>query len=92
MNIQYDNNKSYVEISPILAKFNDPVECTRLYASIINDNLSTHALIQYKVCDQFGSSYLLNNIEISGGDYLEWSGDNEYVFTFVADKIGIVII
>jgi hypothetical protein len=39
-----------------------------------------------------GQSVAEGNISLSGEDYLEWSGDNNYAYEYIASKLNLILI
>jgi len=39
-----------------------------------------------------GQTLAEGNITMSGNDYLAWDGDNDYAFTYIAEKLNLTII
>ena len=86
------NGQTYVGINPIKVKFNDITNATRLYVSLQYDNLSSLAQFGYCLTDDNTQILLSDTIGITGDDYINWGGDNNFPFTFVANNIGLTII
>jgi hypothetical protein len=80
---------SYVNITPVKAKFNDTVNCTRLYVRLFNDNLQTECSLYYELRDNAGAVYFTGKDTIGGDDYSGWDGNNEYPFEFEAGLLGL---
>ena len=77
-------------------------EANLLNAYIINDNLATSCSFYYSLCASgegteamplvIGQTLAEGNITMSGDDYLAWDGDNDYAFTYIAEKLNLTII
>ena len=68
-------------------------KASALSASITADNLRDSAFIAWQLLDDSQKITLAYGSEsISGDDYLVWDGSNDYVFSFIASKIGVEII
>ena len=68
-----------------------------LDAIIINDNLSTSCTFYWMLKeadqeDQAGQVLADGNVTMSGDDYDNWDGDNDYAFDYIAGQINVVII
>lgn len=82
---------AYVSITPVKAKFNDALNSIFLCVRIVTDNLVDACLLYWELRDETDTAMLQGNATISGEDYTSWTGDNGYVFTFVAETIGVTI-
>lgn len=88
-----------VEISPIKARFIDPENCTALLCKLKWDNMIDTCCIEYMLVYPTGSdpsnyTYITSIdsvIMLSGSDYTSWSGDNNYVFTYVSSQLGLTL-
>jgi hypothetical protein len=68
-----------------------------LDAIIINDNLSSSCTFYWilKEADQqeqAGQVLADGNVTMSGEDYDNWDGSNDYAFEYIAEQINVVII
>ena len=73
-----------------------------LNAYIINDNLENSCTFYYQLCEGVqgteemlliqGSTLAEGNISMSGEDYLAWDGDNNYAFSYIAEKLNLTLI
>ena len=90
-------------IEPILIwKNGESQEANLLNASIVNDNLATACTFYYQLCSSgegtealplvIGQTLAEANITMAGDDYLAWDGDNDYAFTYIAEKLNLTII
>jgi len=90
-------------IEPILIwKNGESQEANLLNASIVNDNLATSCSFYYSLNASgegteamplvIGQTLAEGNITMSGDDYLAWDGDNDYAFTYIAEKLNLTII
>ena len=90
-------------IEPILIwKNGESQEANLLNASIVNDNLATACTFYYQLCSSgegtealplvIGQTLAEGNITMSGDDYLAWDGDNDYAFTYIAEKLNLTIL
>ena len=95
MNISSINGQSMIFIEGIKVKYNDPNTSNVLVVGLTNDNLLDFCNLSWSI------GYLTNgglvvtdsgSLQISGGDYSNWSGDNEYPFEFVCEQIGLQIL
>jgi len=78
-------------ITPIHWKRNSP-DVTQLSIQLVYDNLSTTCTTFWQVKTNEGISIDQGNITITGDDYLNWDGSNNFVYQFVADQLGIELI
>lgn len=77
-----------IKIQPFKAAFNDTANVTHLGVRIIGDDLKSSCMLYW--CLFAGNNIALNgNIAVNGKDYTAWSGDNMFLFKFVADKLRI---
>jgi hypothetical protein len=99
------NGLSTVTISPVKAKYQDPSDCTALGVRIFNDNLMTECNIYWELYYSVVTpgvdggdptttwvTSTNGNLVISGTDYTNWNGNNEYPFTFTAAQLNLTIV
>ena len=77
-------------------------EANLLNAFIINDNLQSSCSFYYSLNASgegteemplvVGASLAEGNITMSGEEYLAWDGDNDYAFTYIAEKLNLIIV
>ena len=77
-------------------------EANLLNAYIINDNLQSSCSFYYSLNASgegteemplvVGSSLAEGNITMSGDEYLAWDGDNDYAYTYIAEKLNLIIV
>ena len=90
-------------IEPIQAwKNGEQLEANLLNAYIINDNLQSSCSFYYSLCASgegtesmplmVGQTLAEGNITMDGENYLAWDGDNDYAFTYIAEKLNLTII
>lgn len=93
MTILYDTilDLNYIEIVPIKANFADTNMSTRLYVVSNSDNLVSFAVFEYQLCGEDRTKYYSGLIPMSGADYSNWNGSNDYPFTYILNTVtGIV--
>ena len=83
-------------------KNGEQLEASLLNATIVNDNLESACTFYYQLLTggdgteampiTVGQSVAEGNISISGEDYLAWDGDNDYAFTYIAEKLNLIIV
>jgi hypothetical protein len=83
-------------------KNGEQLEATLLNAIIVNDNLETACTFYYQLLTggdgteampiSVGQSVAEGNISMSGEDYLGWDGSNDYAFSYIADKLNLIIV
>ena len=77
-------------------------DATILNAYIINDNLATSCSFYYQLCSSgepteetplvIGQTLADGNITMSGDTYLAWDGDNNFAFSYIAEKLNLTLI
>jgi len=67
-----------------------------LDAIIINDNLSTSCtfywMLKEDLDDEVGQTLADGNTTMTGEDYDNWDGSNDYAFNFIATQINVTIL
>ena len=73
-----------------------------LNAYIINDNLATSCSFYYSLCASgegteamplvIGQTLAEGNITMDGETYLGWDGDNDYAFSYIAEKLNLTLL
>ena len=77
-------------------------EANLLNAYIINDNLATSCSFYYSLNASgegteamplvIGQTLAEGNITMSGDTYLAWDGDNDFAFSYIAEKLNLTLI
>lgn len=77
-------------------------EANLLNAYIINDNLATACSFYYQLCSSgegteamplvIGQTLADGNITMDGETYLGWDGDNDFAFSYIAEKLNLTLI
>ena len=77
-------------------------EANLLNAYIINDNLQSSCSFYYSLCASgegtealplvIGQTLAEGNVTMDGENYLAWDGDNDYAFTYIAEKLNLTLI
>ena len=77
-------------------------EANLLNAFIINDNLQSSCVFYYSLNASgegteemplvVGASLAEGKITMSGEEYLAWDGDNDYAYTYIAEKLNLIIV
>jgi hypothetical protein len=91
------------QIEPVtIWKNGQSQEANLLNAYIINDNLATSCSFYYSLNSSgegteamplvIGQTLAEGNLTMSGDDYLAWDGDNDYAFTYIAEKLNLTLI
>jgi hypothetical protein len=85
------------QISPIqIWKNGQLLTASVLDAIIINDNLSSSCtfywMLKEDLDDEVGQTLADGNITMSGEDYDNWDGSNDYAFEFIAGQINVSIV
>jgi hypothetical protein len=63
-----------------------------LNASIINDNLSTSCTLYWQVLDKDGLMLDQGNLNLDSEEYEAWDNSNEYLFSYIAEKLNLTLI
>jgi hypothetical protein len=65
-----------------------------LDAIIINDDLSTSCTFYWMIKGEGESNQPLSagNLTMSGEDYDNWDGSNDYAFSYIAEQINVTIL
>jgi hypothetical protein len=90
-------------IEPItIWKNGESQEANLLNAIIINDNLQSFCSFYYSLCASgegteamplvVGQTLAEGNITMDGENYLAWDGDNDFAFTYIAEKLNLTLI
>jgi len=90
-------------ISPVtIWKNGESQEANLLNAYIINDNLQTSCSFYYSLYASgegteampliIGQTLAEGNVTMDGENYLAWDGDNNYAFTYIAEKLNLTLI
>ncbi len=91
------------KIQPVtIWKNGESQEANLLNAYIINDNLQSSCSFYYSLCASgegteamplvIGQTLAEGNITMDGENYLAWDGDNDYAFTYIAEKLNLTLI
>jgi uncharacterized protein YhfF len=83
-------------------KNGEQLEANLLNAIIINDNLQSSCSFYYSLCSSgegteamplvIGQVVAEGNITMDGDNYLSWDGDNNFAFTYIAEKLNLTLI
>ena len=81
-------------IQPIEIKWGNNIIniITKLQVKITFDDLSTYCILSYVLLNDSLESISLGSAEISGNDYVNWDGNNDYPFTYVANQLNLTLI
>jgi hypothetical protein len=91
------------KIQPVTAwKNGEQLDANLLNAYIINDNLESSCSFYYSLCASgegteetplvIGETLAEGNLTMDGENYLAWDGDNDYAFTYIAEKLNLTLI
>jgi hypothetical protein len=91
------------KIQPVtIWKNGESQEANLLSAYIINDNLESSCSFYYSLNASgegteemplvVGAILADGNLTMSGEDYLAWDGDNDYAYTYIAEKLNLIIV
>jgi hypothetical protein len=58
---------------------------------VIQFVLFTHVILNVTLFDDDKVIVLSTNVEISGDDYLAWANDDNYIYNYVAGKLGVIL-
>ena len=83
-------------------KNGEQLEASLINAIIVNDNLESACTFYYQLMTggqgteampiSVGQSVAEGNISLSGEEYLEWSGDNNYAYDYIAEKLNLTLV
>ena len=86
-------------IEPIgIWKNGESQEANLLNAYIIVDNLSTSCTFYYNLGSSnedplgIGQSIADGNVTMDGDTYLAWDGNNDFAFSYIAEKLNLTLI
>ena len=90
-------------IQPItIWKNGESQEANLLNAYIINDNLQSSCSFYYSLCASGEGTEAMplniwqtlaeGNVTMDGDTYLAWDGDNDYAFSYIAEKLNLTLI
>jgi hypothetical protein len=84
-------------ISPVtIWKNGAQLTASVLDAIIINDNLSTSCtfywMLKEDLDDEVGQTLADGNATMTGEDYDNWDGTNDYAFEYIATQINVTIL
>jgi hypothetical protein len=91
------------KIEPITAwKNGEQLEANLLNAYIINDNLQSSCSFYYSLNTSgegteampliIGQAVAEGNLTMDGANYLAWNGSNDYAFSYIAEKLNLILI
>jgi hypothetical protein len=83
------------QISPVsIWKNGQSLTASILDAIIINDNLSSSCTFYWMLKEEgeAGQTLADGNATMSGEDYDNWDGSNDYAFEYIAEQINVTII
>lgn len=90
-------------IQPVtIWKNGESQEANLLNAIIINDNLQSSCSFYYQLCASgqgteamplvIGQTLAEGNVIMDGEQYLAWDGDNNFAFSYIAEKLNLTLI
>jgi hypothetical protein len=77
--------------APFVASFPDTTKARYLNVSITDDNLKDAATFHWVLFGNNNKALAMGDVQCNGNDYKLWDGASLYVFTYVADKLGLGI-
>lgn len=77
--------------TPFTVKWNDTTKAVYLSVTGVNDNYKDAATFSYTLYSASGKRLDFGFVECNNGAYVGWNGNNNFPFTFVANKLGIAI-
>jgi hypothetical protein len=83
------------QISPLqIWKNGQQLTASVLDAIIINDNLSTSCTFYWMLKEEgkAGQTLADGNATMTGEDYDNWDGSNDYAFNYIAKQINVTIL
>lgn len=69
-----------------------PQQATQLCVDDCHVRLGESANVQYSFLDNSGNQLRVSRMEISGDDYQQWNDNDDYIFDFVANKLGVTVL
>lgn len=82
-------------IEPVIVRYNgQETEAVYILCNSVNDNLSTQTEFGWTLFDVNMKSVLSGKIVMSGSDYANWNGSNDYAYDWVASQstVNVVIL
>ena len=90
-------------IEPVtIWKNGESQEANLLNASIVSDNLESSCSFYYQLCSSgkgteamplvIGQTLAEGNVTMDGEQYLAWDGDNDFAFSYIAEKLNLTLI
>lgn len=86
----------------LIWKNGEQFEASILNAIIVNDNLQSNCTFYYSLNAQgeatednpivIGQMLAEGNLSLSGDEYLAWDGDNDYAYSYIAEKLNLTIV
>jgi hypothetical protein len=91
------------KIEPVqIWKNGEQLEASLLNATIVNDNLESACNFYYQLMTggdgteampiAVGQSVAEGNISLSGEEYLDWNGSNDFAYSYIAEKLNLSLI
>jgi hypothetical protein len=81
------------EINPITIWKNGKDEIAKsIFIELINDNLINTASFKYSLADDLEFNLANGILTLEGQDYKNWDGGNDYVFSWISQKLLIVFL
>jgi hypothetical protein len=71
---------------------NSSTLATMVRVTSIDDDFLTYARFSWWLFGENGCNVDTGIINCDGEDYLEWTGDNEFPYIFVAERLGLELI
>ena len=80
-----------VLVKPFKPNWNDTAMARYLNISITSDDLKSNATFHWVLFGAGTVPLQMGDVTCVGKEYAAWNGNNEYPFSFVADKLGLAI-
>ena len=81
------------EINPLTIWKNGKYEIAKsIFIELINDNLINTASFKYSLADELEFNLADGILTLEGQDYKNWDGGNDYVFSWISQKLSIVFL
>ena len=91
------------KIEPVQVwKNGEQLEASLLNAIIVNDNLESACTFYYQLLTggdgteampiAVGQSVAEGNISLTGENYLDWNGSNDFAYSYIAEKLNLTLI
>ena len=85
-----DRNEKIAQLTPVEIVTTNTVSGIKI--RILRIEIFSSATLMVEILNQSGNAIKHEMIEVGGDDYKNWSNDDNYLYDFVANKLGYNII